>query len=38
MDGYVQLDEISMDILKEIGNVGTGNAVDFTVADDGTAH
>ena len=27
MDGYVQLDEISMDILKEIGNVGTGNAV-----------
>ena len=23
----VQLDEISMDILKEIGNVGTGNAV-----------
>lgn len=27
MDGYAQLDEISMDILKEIGNVGTGNAV-----------
>ena len=27
MDGYVQLDEISRDILKEIGNVGTGNAV-----------
>ena len=27
MDGYVQLDEISRDILKEIGTVGTGNAV-----------
>lgn len=27
MDGYDRLDEISMDILKEIGNVGTGNAV-----------
>ena len=27
MDGYAGLDEISMDILKEIGNVGTGNAV-----------
>ena len=27
MDGYVQLDEISRDILKEIGNIGTGNAV-----------
>ena len=27
MGGYDRLDEISMDILKEIGNVGTGNAV-----------
>ena len=27
MDGYAQMDEISRDILKEIGNVGTGNAV-----------
>lgn len=30
MDGYVQLDEISRDILKKRS--------DFTVTDDGTAH
>lgn len=27
MDDYIELDEISEDILKELGNIGTGNAM-----------
>ena len=38
MDGYVQLDEISRDILKRNGKCGDGKRSDFTVTDDGTAH
>ncbi len=35
MKSYAEMDEMSADILKELGNIGTGNAITLSGPDDG---